>query len=205
MLVAFGHRVLQLWSLTIRYKFENRGNVFDVSLTQPLIGATWHNRLLFLPIGIKRFLPQRPGIALISTSQDGAWIAKLVKKIGFGAVRGSSSRRGASAVLQLAELVNAGHNILITPDGPRGPAYRLGGGIILLAQKTGAPILPINLEYSKCWRLKSWDRFILPRPFSLLRFIVGPTLSVNQTTTEEEFERERTRLQNEIMALVEMR
>lgn len=204
-LVAFGFRLLQLWLLTIRYKFEDRGDVTRTPLSQPLIGAAWHNRLLLLPFMIARFLPRRPGVGLISKSQDGAWISQVVKRVGFGVVRGSSSRRGASAILELAEVIASGRNVLITPDGPRGPAYRLGGGTILLAQKTGTQILPINLEYSSCWRLKSWDRFVLPRPFSRVRFILGPVESVAPTTTEEEFERERVRIQSAIMALVEMR
>ena len=66
-----------------------------------------------------------------------------------------------------------GRDVVITPDGPRGPAYELGPGIIFLAQKTGAPVMPMNMEYSSCWRVKSWDRFIIPRPFSKVRVIVG--------------------------------
>jgi lysophospholipid acyltransferase (LPLAT)-like uncharacterized protein len=94
---------------------------------------------------------------------------------------------------------------LIRPDGPRGPVYELGPGIIFLAQKSGAPVLPIHLEYSSCWRLKSWDRFILPRPFSKVRVIFGSLHRVGSTNTPEEFETERLRLQNAMMALVERR
>jgi len=204
-LVAFGFRLLQIWSRTIRFELDDRGKILDLPISERLIGALWHNRLLLLPFAIRRFIPQRQGAALISASRDGAWLSKLVRRFGFSVVRGSSSRKGAAAMLQLTDAITSGGDVVITPDGPRGPAYRPGGGIILLAQKTGADIVPLNLEYSSCWRLRSWDRFVLPRPFARVRFILGPRHEVLPTSTEEEFERERARLQSVMMALVEMR
>ena len=112
---------------------------------------------------------------------------------------------GASAILQLSEVLASKGDAVITPDGPRGPVYEIGPGIIFLAQKSGAPVQPMNLEFSSCWRLKSWDRFILPRPFSTVRVIFGPLHRVRSTSTPEEFETERLRLQNAMMALVERR
>jgi lysophospholipid acyltransferase (LPLAT)-like uncharacterized protein len=106
---------------------------------------------------------------------------------------------------QLAEVMAQGRDAVITPDGPRGPAYQIGPGIVFLAQKSGAAVVPINMEYSSCWRLRSWDRFILPRPFSKVRVIVGPPHHVAPTSTDEEFESERLRLQNAMMQNVEMR
>jgi lysophospholipid acyltransferase (LPLAT)-like uncharacterized protein len=128
-----------------------------------------------------------------------------VQRIGFDVVRGSSSRQGAIAMLQLSDVLAGGRDVVITPDGPRGPVYVLGPGIVLLAQKSGAVVFPLNLEYSSCWRVKSWDRFILPRPFSKVRVILGPPHRVAATSSEQEFEMERLRLQNAMMALVEMR
>ena len=102
-------------------------------------------------------------------------------------------------------MIARGRDVVITPDGPRGPAYELGQGIIFLAQQSGAEVVPINMEYSSCWRVKSWDRFILPRPFSTVRVIFGSPYRVAQTSTEEEFEHERQRLQEAMLQLVEMR
>jgi hypothetical protein len=99
----------------------------------------------------------------------------------------------------------SGRDVLITPDGPRGPAYELGPGIVFLAQKAGAAVVPTNIEFSSCWRVNSWDGFILPRPFAKVRVIFGPAHRVRATTTGEEFERERLALQNAMMSLVEMR
>ena len=129
----------------------------------------------------------------------------IFHRFDYDVVRGSSSKLGASALLQLSDVLAAGRDVVITPDGPRGPAYEIGPGIIFLAQKTGARVLPMNMEYSSCWRVKSWDRFIVPRPFSKVRVIIGEPEQVRLTSTPEEFEAERVRLQNAMMSLVERR
>ncbi len=204
-LVAIGHRLLQLWAATIRFTVEDRGDLQARLPNEQFIGALWHNRLLLFPSVLKRFFPGREGAALISASRDGALLADLVQRFGFEVVRGSTSRKGASAVRQLAEVIAAGHDVVITPDGPRGPAYEMGPGIVLLAQKSKTAVLPVNMEYSRSWRLKSWDRFIIPAPFSRVRVILGQPLSVAETATEEDFEGERVRLQSAMMELVETR
>jgi len=97
----------------------------------------------------------------------------------------------------------ASGNVLFTPDGPRGPVYEASPGVIFLAQKSGAPIVPIHMEYSSCWRMKSWDRFVVPRPFATLRAIFGAPISIPPLSEPEQFETERLRLQNAMMSLVE--
>jgi lysophospholipid acyltransferase (LPLAT)-like uncharacterized protein len=202
-LIAFGFSLLRIWERTLRYEVDDRAGVLQMPANECGIGAVWHNRLLIMPFVLKRFFPRRAGAALISASRDGAWIATLVERIGFDVVRGSSSRLGASAMFQMADVLAHGRDVVIAPDGPRGPVYELGPGIILLAQRSGAPVFPLHLEYSSCWRLKNWDRFILPRPFSKVRVIFGPAHQVAATKSDEEFERERLRLQNAMMSLVE--
>jgi lysophospholipid acyltransferase (LPLAT)-like uncharacterized protein len=205
-LIALAFPLLKLWTRTLRFEIDDRAGLQRAPRTQRYIGALWHNRLLLIAHVIWRFLPmRRGGAALISASRDGALIADVVQRYGFQPVRGSSSRHGTAALLQLANVLVSGRDPLITPDGPRGPVYRLGGGIIFLAQKTNVPVQPINFEYSSCWRLKSWDRFIVPKPFSKVRVIFGEPHHVRSTTTEEEFEAERQRLEEVMMSLVEMR
>jgi hypothetical protein len=204
-LLAFGHRLLQVWAKTLRFEIDDRAGVVGTPPNERYIGALWHNRLLLLPFVVRRFLPQRQGAALISTSRDGALLADLVERFGFEVVRGSSSRKGATAIRQLAEVIASGRDVVITPDGPRGPAYELGQGIIFLAQQSGAAVVPINFEFSSCWRLRSWDRFILPKPFSKVRVTFAAPHTVAPTSTDEEFERERRRLQAAMMQLVQMR
>ena len=205
LLIGFGFRLLQLWARTLRYEVEARSPALETPIKENYIGALWHNRLLLISYALKRFVPHRPGAGLISASRDGDLVADLTERFGFDVVRGSTSRLGASAMLELTQVLASGRDVLITPDGPRGPAYEVGRGIIFLAPKSGAPIQPINIEYSSCWRARSWDKFILPRPFSRARVIFGPLFRVVSTETEEEFEAERLRLQNAMMALVEMR
>ncbi len=204
-LIAFGYRLLQVWARTLRIEIDDRARVIGTPPNDRYIGALWHNRLLLLPFVIKRYLPERRGAALISTSRDGAILADLVERFGFEVVRGSSSRKGASAIRQLAEVIAQGRDVVITPDGPRGPAYELGQGIVYLAQQSGAGVIPVNMEYSSYWRVKSWDRFILPKPFSRVRVVFGPPHRVAATASEEAFERERQRLQDAMLQLVEMR
>jgi lysophospholipid acyltransferase (LPLAT)-like uncharacterized protein len=204
-LIAFGYRLLQIWARTLRFEIDDRARVLGAPPNERYIGALWHNRLLLLPFVIRRYLPGRRGAALISTSRDGAILADLVERFGFEVVRGSSSRKGASAIRQLAEVIAHGKDVVITPDGPRGPAYELGQGIVYLAQQSGTEVIPVNMEFSSCWRAGSWDRFILPKPFSRVRVIFGRPHRVPPTTGEEEFESERQRLQDAMLQLVEMR
>ena len=204
-LIALGFRLLQIWARTLRYEIDDRLGAVGKPVNENYIGALWHNRLLIFPFVLRRFFPNRRGTALISASRDGNLLADAIKRFDFDVVRGSSSRLGASAILQLTDVLASGRDVVITPDGPRGPPYKLGPGIIFLAQKSGAPVVPVNMEYSSYWRLKSWDRFILPRPFSKVRVIIGQAHHVRSTSTPEEFETERLRLQGVMMALVEMR
>jgi len=204
-LIALGFRLLQIWARTLRYEIDDRSNVINTPVTENYIGSLWHNRLLLISYILKRFAPHRPGAGLISASRDGDLVADLTQRFGFDVVRGSSSRLGASGVLELTNVLASGRDVLITPDGPRGPAYELGPGIVFLAQKSGAAVVPVNIEYSSCWRLKSWDRFILPRPFAKVHVIIGSPHHVGLSDTPQQFEAERQRLQQAMMALVEMR
>jgi lysophospholipid acyltransferase (LPLAT)-like uncharacterized protein len=204
-LIAFGFYLLKALTRTLRYQVDDRSGIFGKMVTENYIGALWHNRLLIFPLVLRRFFGNRSGAALISASRDGDLLSDAIHRFDYDVVRGSSSKLGATALLQLSDVLAAGRDIVITPDGPRGPAYELGPGIIFLAQKTGARILPMNMEYSSCWRVKSWDRFIIPRPFSKVRVIIGKPEQIKSTSTPEEFEAERLRLQNTMMSLVERR
>jgi lysophospholipid acyltransferase (LPLAT)-like uncharacterized protein len=204
-LIAFGFRLLQIWARTLRVEIDDRAGVLGKPVTENYIAALWHNRLLLISFALKKFLPQRRGAGLISASRDGNLVTDLTHRFGFDVVRGSSSRMGASAILELGNVLASGGDVFITPDGPRGPAYQLSPGVIFLAQKTGKAVVPVNFEYSSCWRVKSWDRFVVPCPFAKVRFIIGPPQHVRATNSPEEFESERLRLQSAMMSLVEMR
>ena len=204
-LIAFGVHLLKLLGRTLRYEIDDRAGIIGQPVARNYIGALWHNRLLIFPLVLRRFFSNRRGAALISASRDGELLSDAIHRFDYDVIRGSSSRLGASALLQLSDVLANGGDVVITPDGPRGPAYELGPGTVFLAQKTGAGVLPINLEYSSCWRLKNWDRFIIPRPFSKVRVIIGRPEQIRPTSSDQEFEAERLRLQNAMMSLVELR
>ena len=202
-LIAFGVHLLKLLGRTLRFEIDDRAGIIGQPVAENYIGALWHNRLLIFPLVLRRFFPNRHGAALISASHDGDLLSDAIHRFDYDVVRGSSSKLGASALLQLSDVLGNSGDVVITPDGPRGPAYQLGPGIVFLAQKTSAQVLPLNMEYSSCWRLKSWDRFIIPRPFSKVRVIIGRLERIRPTSTGQEFEAERLRLQNAMMSLVE--
>jgi lysophospholipid acyltransferase (LPLAT)-like uncharacterized protein len=204
-LIAFGFQLLKMLGRTLRYEVDDRAGIVGQPVRENYIGALWHNRLLIFPLALRRFFPNRSGAALISASRDGDLLSDAIHRFKYDVVRGSSSKLGASGLLQLSDVLAGGRDVVITPDGPRGPAYEIGPGLVFLAQKTGAPVLPINMEYSSCWRVKSWDRFIIPKPFSKVRVIIGQPEHVRSTSTDHEFESERLRLQNAMMSLVQRR
>jgi lysophospholipid acyltransferase (LPLAT)-like uncharacterized protein len=204
-LIEFGYGLFRLWARTLRLRLEDPHDSVALVRDRPVIFAIWHNRLLMLPPPFDRWFPTRQSIGLISASRDGDLVSLLIERSGYGTIRGSTSRKGVIALRQLVDALAAGSNVLFTPDGPRGPVYQVSPGVIFVAQKSGAPIVPLHMEYSSCWRLKSWDRFCVPRPFSKMRFILGAALRVEQTTGAEQFEAERLRLENAMMSLVDQK
>jgi lysophospholipid acyltransferase (LPLAT)-like uncharacterized protein len=204
-LIEFGLVVYRLWARTLRLQVEDPENIVGLVREKPVIFVIWHNRLLMLPRVFDPCFPSRQSVGLISASRDGDLVSILIERSGYGTIRGSSSRKGVTALRQLVDRLAAGANVLITPDGPRGPVYEASQGAVFLAQKTGAPVVPIHMEYSSCWRLKSWDRFILPRPFAKLRAIFGAPLQLEPSTESSGLEFERARLQKAMMNLVEQK
>ena len=128
---------------------------------------------------------------LTSPSKDGDILAGVMANLGMGSVRGSSSRRGSTAIRELASLLESGIDLAITPDGPRGPKYSLGPGAVFLAQKTGIPIMPLHARYHSAIRLKTWDNFAIPLPFSRVDITMDPYLTIDPEATDLESERLR--------------
>lgn len=203
LLLALGFGIYRVWARTLRLRIEDPHDVVGFVRQQPVIFAIWHNRLLMLPRVFDPSFPTRQSYGLISASRDGDMIANWIERAGYGTIRGSSSRKGVAALRQLMDTLAANGNVLFTPDGPRGPVYQVSQGVVFLAQKSGAPIVPIHMEYSSCWRLKSWDRFVVPRPFATLRAIFGAPIQIPPVDGPEQFEAEQLRLQSAMMSLVE--
>ena len=191
-LAAFLIRAL---GLTLRFRVNDLSGVCAGAAEFPVIWAFWHNRMLVVPVVQSRYFKNRHGSVLTSPSKDGAIIAEIMGRFGQDNVRGSSSRRGLTAMRELAGVIEKGGDVAITPDGPRGPRYKLGPGIILLAQQTGAPVVPVHVEYSRCLRAGRWDGFMIPLPFARVEVTLGALHYVRETRENAEFEAERLRLE----------
>jgi hypothetical protein len=161
--------LLQLWGRSLRFDMSPADVQAYTHRDAPIAMVLWHNRLFLSSEIVRRFRGGRPAYALVSASQDGAWLTAFFSLAGVRTVRGSSSRLGREAATALVDTLRAGHDIGLTPDGPRGPCYDFKPGAVIVARRTRAPVLIIGGEFQAAWRLGSWDRLYLPKPFSRVR------------------------------------
>ena len=191
--------------LTVRCRLRARSEYFSPDAPVPVIFCVWHNRLATCSMVLDRH--RRPhshvaGLAaLVSASKDGALLARILEWFRIQPVRGSSSRRGAQALRELTTWAERGHDLAITPDGPRGPCYQVQDGITLLAQLTGLPIVPVALNLNWKIRVKSWDRFQIPLPFARCEVVVGKTFRVPPDANDAEREKLRWQLEAGLRAI----
>jgi len=198
-LAFIGAAILRLFFITLRLKLDDRSGISENALPKPAILCFWHNRILGITFGFQRCYPkrQRGGVTVLtSPSRDGEILARFVGAFGMRSVRGSSSRRGSRALLELVRVLRSGGDVAVTPDGPRGPRYSLGPGVILLAQTTGAAILPTHASFSRCFRMKTWDGFIIPLPFSTVSVRIDEKITIPEILSETEFEDARKNLED---------
>jgi hypothetical protein len=160
---------LRLWGRSLRFDTAPEDLRNYTKHDEPVAIVLWHNRLFLAAEIVRRFRVGRPAYALVSASQDGAWLTAFFSLVGLRTVRGSSSRLGREAANALVETLRAGLDIGVTPDGPRGPCYEMKPGGVIVARRTRAPMLLVGGEFKSAWRLRSWDRFYVPKPFSRVR------------------------------------
>ena len=160
---VLGGLIIRLLGLTWRVRRVG-GEAFDDMLRrgEPFIVVFWHGEIL--PV---TWVHRHRGIApLISRHADGEVIARIVEGLGYRTVRGSTTRGGVRALLETAQRVNEGITVGFTPDGPRGPRHVFAPGALIVAQRTGRPIVALAATASRAWRLRSWDRHLVPKPFA---------------------------------------
>lgn len=160
---------------TWRYRLEGsdawRGLL---AARRPFVVALWHD-ILLMPLWRHRDL----GIVIVvSEARDGQYLADVAARFGFGAVRGSTTRGGAKALLGALRVLDQGGIVAFTPDGPRGPRRVLKPGVVAAAQQAGVPIIPLHAVPDRAWRFRSWDRFCLPKPFARVRIGYGEPILV---------------------------
>ncbi len=188
---------------TWRYEWKDDSNLFQGE-KGPIIFGVWHNRLaISMPVYFNYVLKRRPAplAAVISASNDGALLAQVLKKFSVQSVRGSSSRRGQQALLEATTWIEKGYHVAITPDGPRGPRYRVQSGIISLAQLSGRPIVPVSSFIKSKLSTRSWDRFQIPWPWARCEIRLGKPIYVSRDASESEREEQRDELEKRLMEL----
>lgn len=163
----------------------------------PVIYILWHNRFFVVPPAWEKLCgAHRKTVALTSASHDGDMVARAMAVFGLGAVRGSSSRRAVAALVGLKRALQEGLDVCLTPDGPRGPRYKIQPGFLKLAEATGAPIVPIHVRFSSAWRLKTWDRFVIPKPFSRVEVTFAEPITLSRGMDADAFEHERLKIES---------
>lgn len=196
-----------LRSLTgsLRCEWHDESGLHPGSKSEPAIYCIWHNRLAITMKIYWSFV--RPGkhsaglAAMVSASKDGGLLARILEDFGVQPVRGSSSRRGPQALLELTSWAQRGYDIAITPDGPRGPRYVVQEGVTSLAQVTSMPIVPVSCEIGSKITLKSWDRFQIPLPFAKCIVRFGKPVRVPRDATDEQREALRVELEQRLREL----
>lgn len=188
---------MKLFAATLRLEVRDRCGIGSPSPAMPpVIYVLWHNRFFTVPPAWKKLCGRhRKTVALTSASHDGDVVARAMAVFGLGSVRGSSSRRGVAALVGLKRALQEGLDICVTPDGPRGPRYKVQPGVIKLAESTGAAIIPIHVRFSSAWRLKTWDRFVIPKPFSRVDVTFAEPIRLSRGVDAATFENERLNLE----------
>jgi len=194
---------LLIWIVSIFCRVETRGSEHFESIIKagkvPIYGS-WHNRLVLTTYKFRN----RGILSMVSKSKDGEYIAGVIKKFGNHVIRGSSSRGGSRALIELIHKMREGRPAGFALDGPRGPRYVVKPGPLILAKRTGFPILPFLFETKRYWQLKSWDKLQIPKPFTKAVLIFNPPIYVDPTASEADLAALENELQASMDMLVEM-
>jgi lysophospholipid acyltransferase (LPLAT)-like uncharacterized protein len=194
---GLGVPVITALGSSLNWKVEGIEHLhFDGNGRRPIM-AFWHGRVLTATY----FFRDRGIVVMISENFDGEWIARIIERFGFHTSRGSTSRGGPRALLQLKREMDEGRPSGFAVDGPRGPARKVQPGAVWLAKLTGHPVVPFHMEASSYWSLKSWDRTQIPHPFSTVSVAVGAPIDVAGDADEEIIEAKRLELERSLFAL----
>lgn len=182
---ALGYATLTSLLATVRYRLTGREQRDSlIAGGTPVVHVLWHGRLLPLA-----HCHRGEGLGtLISRSEDGEYIARVVRRWGYVPVRGSSSRGGREGVTELVAQIRQGLSVAITPDGPRGPKQKMKRGPLVLAQRTGAPLIPVSAAADRAWWFEGWDRFLVPKPFARVHIVYGEPVWVPPNAGEDEID-----------------
>ncbi len=195
---AIGMPVIEALGATWRWRVQGAAHVDTVHAEgrQPIY-ALWHGRILAGTL----YLRDRNIVVITSENFDGEWIARIIRRFGYGTARGSTSRGGARALAEMRREMRAGRPAAFTVDGPRGPARVVQPGAVWLASATAQPIVPCHLEASSYWTVKSWDRHQIPRPGAEVAVAIGAPIDVPRRTGSDTIEAGRVALETALARL----
>jgi lysophospholipid acyltransferase (LPLAT)-like uncharacterized protein len=195
---AAGMPIIEALGGTYSWRESGREHLDAVARSgRPPIFAFWHGRILAATL----YFRDRGIIVITSENFDGEWIARIIRKFGYGTARGSTSRGGARALVQLRRDLRAGSPAAFTIDGPRGPARVAQPGAVWLASATGSPIVPFHIEAASYWTVKSWDRHQVPKPGSEVAIAIGEPIEVPPRADEATIEAARANLEQVLSQL----
>jgi lysophospholipid acyltransferase (LPLAT)-like uncharacterized protein len=184
---------------TIRFEVENIENYDEIIAAEKIpIYTFWHNNIF---LGTYYF-KNRQIIVMSSKSFDAEYIARFIKRLGYGTIRGSSTRGGVGALIEMVRAMKRGFPCGFAVDGPKGPKYIAKAGVCLLAKKTGNPMMPFVVVPQKCWTIGSWDNLQIPKPFSRALLKIGAPIYVGPNSNDKEIENKRLELQKKLDELV---
>ncbi len=190
--------LIRLYNKMIRWEFQGWDRVLDQKKSGPVIMCHWHGDDLALMIPFA----DRGLTMLVSHSKDGDFISGVLSRLGYAAVRGSSSRGGGRALRELAGVVRSGKDVGLTIDGPRGPRTQVKAGVVVLARLSGAPIFPTGVWTDQKWVFaKTWHKTYLPKPGALVRIVYGEPIFVPADATREQMEDLRKKVEDEFFRL----
>lgn len=175
-------------SFIIRVLYFTNKKIFHAPQTlddKPFIMACWHGELLMIPYAYTHYKKNPHVKLIISEHFDGNLIAKTLAFFNFQTIRGSSTRGGIKALLMSIKELKNGYDLGITPDGPKGPRHEVSDGIVVMAQKTGAKIVLVEIKPSSYWQLKSWDKFVIPKPFGVIEYYISDMIDISTLEFEE--------------------
>lgn len=192
--------IIRIWYSTCRVQFHNiswRKEAEDSG--RPIVRTSWH----YCVLGLFAIYKHNPLVLMVSASNDGDYLARLVEKLGFDTVRGSSNKRGAKAAIELIRALRSGKHCGLAADGSQGPAQIAQAGPLLLAGKSGGMVLPMAYSASRYFTFKTWDRLILPKPFSKIDVFYGKPFMIPKEIKAGELEIYRPKLENSLNVLYE--
>lgn len=179
-MLFLGKGFLRALARTWRIRVVNGGYLLDLRRAErPFIFALWHGHLLPLLWHHR----EQGVLILISEHRDGEMVARAAESLGYGLIRGSTTRGADRALISLVRELNAGHEVAITPDGPRGPARTFAPGALVAAQRSDSFILPVAASADRAWRLRSWDSFVIPKPFARVTIAYAAPAKVQATSS----------------------